>query len=92
MAKRIIHDGPVNTAVMAWMRGQGIDPEDVRGYTLTYNAGDLMTIDLRMFMEDVAPAAEVCMCGERSSDPEMHDATACPIGRADYERTHAADS
>lgn len=56
MAKRIIHDGPVNTAVMAWMRGQGIKPEDVRGYTLTYDAGNLMTIDIRMYMEDVAPA------------------------------------
>lgn len=58
MAKRIIHDGPVNTAVMAWMRSQGIKPEDVRGYTLTYDAGDLMIIDIRMIMEDVAPKAE----------------------------------
>lgn len=57
MAKRIIHDGPINTAVMAWMRGQGIKPEDVYGYTLTYNAGDLMTIDIRMYMEDAVPVA-----------------------------------
>lgn len=58
MARKIIHDGPVNTAVMAWMRGQGIKPEDVRGYTLTYDAGNLMTIDIRMIMEDVAPVEE----------------------------------
>ena len=55
MGKKIIHDGPINTAVMAWMRGQGIKPEGVRGYTLTYDAGDVMRIDISMYMNDEAP-------------------------------------
>lgn len=55
MGKRIIHDGPVNQAVAAWMRGQGINPDDVSGYTLKCDAGNLMSIEIRMFMEDVAP-------------------------------------
>ena len=54
MARKIIYDGPVNTAVTvkAWMRANGIKPEDVRGYTLTHDVGDIMTIDVRMYMTD----------------------------------------
>lgn len=59
MGRRIVRDGPVNQAVVAWMHGQGIKPEDVRGYTLTCNAGDPMMIDIRMYMDDVAPEPAV---------------------------------
>ena len=68
MGKRIIHDGPVNQAVMAWMRGQNINPNDVRGYTLKYDAGDPMMIEIRMYMEDVAPVVEPSSWPKRVRD------------------------
>lgn len=74
-ARKVIHDGPVNTAVMAWMRGQGIKPEDVRGYTLTYDAGDLMTIDIRMYMTDEVPKpADPPFVADKSGQVWKYDA------------------
>lgn len=172
MAKEIRRDGPIHTAVMAWMRENNIELNMVRSYKIERENSGEMWIDVSMWVNDVkpkpakpafvadnsgnvwmydaprdgyqrasvggtwpvssldfirkhyriaevqpphatcqnvtspadsgltwvctaacsTPAKPICLCGSRSPDPEMHDVIACPIGSAEYERTHASDS
>jgi len=77
-------NGPINTAVKAWLVGQGFDLNDVRGYTLTYDANDVMTIDIRMYMTDEVPAPKLrkycAACVERCEtghDPCLTESGDC---------------